>query len=102
MSPFSFLFNFALPSLSSVNAYLPALSLPENIQQRLVSFVLRRTLGRFVRHDGLLGDKVETQVATGRIAFGHLALDSDVRLVFLRVLAGLKADRTSYYVMTGY
>lgn len=80
MSPLSFLSAFALPSFSSVNSYLPTLSLPENIQQKLVSFVLRRTLGRFVQHEGLLGDKVETQVATGRIAFGRLELDPSVRL----------------------
>lgn len=59
---------------------MPYLSLPENIQQKLVSFVLRRTLGKFVQHDGLLGDKVETQIASGRIAFGRLELDQQVCL----------------------
>jgi autophagy-related protein 2 len=91
MSPFSFLYNFTLPSLSSVNAYLPNLFLPENIQQKLVSFVLRRTLGKFVQHDGLLGDKVETQVASGRIAFGRLELDQQVCLRY--IMEGIVAPR---------
>jgi autophagy-related protein 2 len=81
-SMFSFLSAFSLPTLSNFTTYIPGLSLPDNLQKRLVSFVLRRTLGRFVQHDGLLSERVDAQVSSGKLKIQRLDLDHAVSRLF--------------------
>lgn len=64
---------FTLPSL-------PSISLPANVQRRFLSFVLRRTLGRFVLPSGLDVERISAQVSEGRVELELLELDSRVWL----------------------
>jgi hypothetical protein len=41
--------------------------IPENIQKRLVGYLLQRTLGSFVKRDGLELDGIEAAIEQGRI-----------------------------------
>jgi hypothetical protein len=78
MSPWSFLSDLVSPVIGSLNSYLPVFGLPEGVQHKLVGFILRRTLGRFVKHDGLLARQVDEGISSGSISFGRLELDAKV------------------------
>ncbi|ODO11399.1 hypothetical protein I350_00178 [Cryptococcus amylolentus CBS 6273] len=60
---------FALPSL-------PSISLPANIQRRFLSYVLKRTLGRFVLHQALDAERIQAQVSAGQVELEELQVDS--------------------------
>ncbi len=63
---------FALPQL-------PSISLPANIQRRFLSYVLRRTLGRFVKSGGLDVERIQAQISEGWVEIEGLEIDADVR-----------------------
>lgn len=69
--PSFFSFPFTLPSL-------PGISLPTNIQRRFLSYVLRRTLGRFVVPEGLDVERISAQVSEGWVELDSLELDPAV------------------------
>lgn len=62
-----------LPNLPS----LPLPSLPSNLQRRLLSFLLRRSLGRFVT-GGLDADAIDADLARGNVSVQRLQLASQV------------------------
>jgi len=74
-----------LPSLSSLLSYLPTVSLspllplPSNLQQRLVSFLLRKTLGGIVK-GGLDSDRIHADIRDGSFAIGKVDIDQQVSL----------------------
>lgn len=80
MSPLGFLSSFAFPAWSSIP--LPSIGsyVPENIQKRLVSYLLQRTLGKFVKQDGLQLDGIEAAINQGRVKLEGLQIDTEVRL----------------------
>ncbi|KAG0659205.1 autophagy- protein 2 [Rhodotorula mucilaginosa] len=67
--------------LASAATYLPALPsvpIPAKLQQRLVAFLLRRTIGRFVKGGGhSLGDegRIEADVRNGRVVVRDVEID---------------------------
>jgi autophagy-related protein 2 len=69
--PSFFTWPFALPTL-------PSISLPANIQSRFLSYVLKRTLGRFVLTGGLDVDKIQAQISEGWIEIQGLEVDEEV------------------------
>ncbi|GAA5939457.1 hypothetical protein JCM1841_000108 [Sporobolomyces salmonicolor] len=70
------------PSLSSLAGWLPALPsvsfpslpLPSNLQQRLVSFLLRKSLGSFIK-GGLDSDRIEADLREGSFRVSRVELD---------------------------
>ena len=75
---FSFLTSY-LPPLSS----LPLPSLPQNLQPRLLSFLLRRAVGSFVKgglNPSQDGDQVKADLAKGTISVNNLELDPNVSI----------------------
>ncbi|GAA5878303.1 hypothetical protein JCM1840_002374 [Sporobolomyces johnsonii] len=70
------------PSLSSLAGWLPALpsvsfpfpSLPSNVQQRLVGFLLRKSLGSFIK-GGLDSDRVEADLREGSFRVSRVEVD---------------------------
>lgn len=79
MSPFSYLSSLAsFPTFPDFASYLPGISLPDNVQKRLTGFILRRTLGKFVKEDGLVAEKVEGQIGGGVVKLDRLDLDEKV------------------------
>ncbi|GAA6002021.1 Atg2p [Rhodotorula paludigena] len=63
--------------IAAATSYLPALPavpLPTRLQQRLVAFILRRTLGGFLR-GGLDEDRVEADVRNGRFTVRGVQVD---------------------------
>ncbi|KAK8870012.1 hypothetical protein IAR55_000582 [Kwoniella newhampshirensis] len=62
-------FPFALPSL-------PSISLPANIQRRFLSYVLKRALGRFVRHGALDAERIQAQISEGWLEIEKLEVDT--------------------------
>ena len=77
MPPFSFLSSFAFPIWSSIPVTIGAY-IPENIQKRLVGYLLQRTLGRFVKREGLEVDGIEAAIEQGRIRLSGLQIDTEV------------------------
>ncbi|KAJ9105319.1 hypothetical protein QFC21_001687 [Naganishia friedmannii] len=75
MSPFSFLSYFAFPTFPSISVPDIGSYLPENIQKRLVSYLLQRTLGKFVQKDGLQLERIEAEIKQGRIRLEGLQID---------------------------
>ncbi|OXG22622.1 hypothetical protein C366_00940 [Cryptococcus neoformans Tu401-1] len=61
-------FPFTLPSL-------PTISLPANIQRRFLSYVLKRTLGRFVSHQALDAERIQAQVSEGWVEIENLEIE---------------------------
>jgi hypothetical protein len=55
----------------------PSLSLPSNVQNRVLSYILRRAVGRFVKA-GLDVDEVQAQLAQGAVELDGLELDPQV------------------------
>lgn len=74
MSPFSFLASL-LPPLPNLS--FP--SLPQNLQRRLLSFLLRKSIGGFVR-GGLDAEAIEADLGKGSVRVQGLELESDVRV----------------------
>ncbi|GAA5897992.1 Atg2p [Sporobolomyces salmoneus] len=69
-----------LSTLSSLLSYLPTVSisplipLPSNLQQRLVSFLLRKTLGGIIK-GGLDSDRIEADIRDGSFAINKVEID---------------------------
>ena len=59
-------------------ASLPSISLPANIQRRFLSYVLKRSLGKFVKAGGLDVDRIQAQISEGWIEVEGLELDTEV------------------------
>lgn len=71
--------------VSSLLPALPALptpSLPQSIQRRLLSFLLRRAVGTLVE-GGLDPEQIEADLAQGSARVSNLQLSSKVRPTFL-------------------
>lgn len=70
-----------LPSLPSFTS-LPSLpSLPQNIQRRFLSFVLRRSIGKFVKAGGLDAERIEGAIVGrggGEVRLEGVTLDEEV------------------------
>jgi autophagy-related protein 2 len=64
-------FPWSLPSL-------PSISLPANIQRRFLSYVLKKSLGRFVRAGGLDVERIQAQIGEGWVEIEGLELDTEV------------------------
>jgi hypothetical protein len=77
MPPFSFLSSLAFPAWSSIPVSIGSY-IPENIQKRLVGYLLQRTLGKFVKREGLQLDGIEAAIEQGRIRLNGLEIDADV------------------------
>ena len=67
----SFLSGWELPSIS-------AYSLSSALQRRVLSFLLKRTLGHLVRGGQLDLDQIEAGIGSGRIEIRNVELDSQV------------------------
>lgn len=74
MFSWSSLFPFELPTLG-----LPTFSIPANIQRRFISFVLRQSLGKFVRPGQLDDEQVDSQIGSGFIEISRIELADEVR-----------------------
>ncbi|OCF72102.1 hypothetical protein I204_07366 [Kwoniella mangroviensis CBS 8886] len=61
---------FTLPSL-------PSISLPANIQRRFLSYVLKRSLGRFVKDEALDAERIQAQLSEGRVEIEGLEIDTN-------------------------
>ncbi|KAJ9095753.1 hypothetical protein QFC19_007466 [Naganishia cerealis] len=75
MSPFSFFSSFAFPTFPAISVPTIGSYLPENIQKRLVSYLLQRTLGKFVAKDGLQLERIEAEINQGWIRLEGLQID---------------------------
>lgn len=79
--------------LSSAATYLPSLPsvpIPAKLQQRLVAFLLRRAIGRFVKGGGhSLADegRIEADVRNGRVVVRDVEIDDAVGTSLLRSFA---------------
>lgn len=62
---------FSLPQL-------PSISLPANIQRRFLSYVLKRSLGRFVKEGSLDVERIQAQISQGWVEIEHLDVDTAV------------------------
>lgn len=77
-------FDSLIAPLASAASYLPCLpsvAVPAKLQQRLVAFLLRRAIGRFVKGGGhSLGDegRIEADVRNGRFVVRGLEVDEAV------------------------
>lgn len=67
----SFPWSLPLPSL-------PSISLPANIQRRFLSYILKRSLGKFVKAGGLDAERIQAQISEGRVEIEGLEIDVDV------------------------
>ncbi len=64
-------------SLPTIPLSLP--SLPSNIERRLVSYLLKSSLGHFVTLDSFSDDQIDSQIASGSIEITSLAFKDDAR-----------------------
>jgi autophagy-related protein 2 len=76
MTVWSYL-SWAVPPLPALPSFFN-LSLPPNIQKRFVSYLLKRSLGRFVKGGGLDVEKIEGQISEGTLKLEKLELDVEV------------------------
>lgn len=67
------LFPFELPSIG-----LPAFALPANIQRRFISYILRKSLGKFVKPGQLDDRQVDSQIGNGSIEITQIELADEV------------------------
>ena len=67
----TFLSSWSFPSF-------PPISLPASIQRRFLSYVLKRTLGRYVRAGGLDVDRIQAQISDGWVEIEGLEVDEVV------------------------
>ncbi|WWD01656.1 hypothetical protein V866_008601 [Kwoniella sp. B9012] len=63
-------FPFTFPSL-------PSISLPANIQRRFLSYVLKRSLGRFVKDEALDAERIQAQLSEGWVEIEGLEIDTN-------------------------
>ncbi len=63
-----------LPGLPSLSFALPA-----SIQGRFISFVLKKTLGHFVKPGQLDIDQIDSQIGSGFVQVTDVQLDNQVR-----------------------
>ncbi|WWC85245.1 uncharacterized protein L201_000107 [Kwoniella dendrophila CBS 6074] len=61
---------FTLPSL-------PSISLPANIQRRFLSYILKRSLGRFVKDEALDAERIQAQLSEGWVEIEGLEVDTN-------------------------
>ena len=64
-----------LPEIPSPNFALPTSS----IQQRFISFVLKKSLGHFLKPGQLDAHQIESQIGSGYVHVNDLELDNEVR-----------------------
>lgn len=78
MSYFSSFFTLhSLPTLPT--SYLPSFpSLPQNLQRRFLSYVLKKSLGHLVKDGALDPERIEAQVVTGHVEVKGVELDESV------------------------
>jgi hypothetical protein len=58
---------------------LPSLGLPTNVQNRLLSFLLRRLLGHLVVGGQIELDRIDADLTRGKLVLGHVDLEAEVR-----------------------
>jgi hypothetical protein len=56
---------------------LPSITLPLSIQQRALTYVLRKALAPFLARD-LAEDELALQISSGRLALSNVQLSSEV------------------------
>jgi autophagy-related protein 2 len=59
---------------------LPSIGLPSNLQAKFLSFVLRRSLGRFLRPGQLDAERIDSQIGSGYVQVTKLELDEHVSI----------------------
>lgn len=75
-----------LPSFLTTLPSLPSVSLPANIQRRFLSYILKRSLGRFVVASGFDVERIQAQLSQGAVDLERLEVNVDVRAVHERQL----------------
>lgn len=73
---------------------LPSVSLPANIQRRFLSYVLKRSLGRFVVASGFDVERIQAQLSQGSVELEKLEVNVEVGSV--RERADITGDQLSY------
>ncbi|WRT66888.1 uncharacterized protein IL334_003851 [Kwoniella shivajii] len=72
---------FSLPSFLTTLPFtlpsLPSISLPANIQRRFLSYVLKRSLGRFVKGQALDAERIQAQLSEGWVELEGLEVDTN-------------------------
>jgi hypothetical protein len=58
---------------------LPYLGLPTNVQNRLLSFLLRRLLGHLVVGGQIELDRIDADLTRGKLVLGRVDLEAEVR-----------------------
>jgi hypothetical protein len=58
---------------------LPTFNVPAQIQNRLLSFAIRRSIGHLLKRGGVEIDKLDTQVGRGWVEVKDVELEEDVR-----------------------
>lgn len=73
------------PSIPSVN-----FALPSRLQGRFISFVLKKTLGNFLKPGQLDAHQIDSQIGSGYVQINDLELDDQVcQTVIMVYSAGL-------------
>lgn len=67
---------FSFPPIS-----LPSLAAPSSIQRRFISFILKRSLGHFVKPGQLNADQIDAQIGNGVLEVKNVELDCTVGLM---------------------
>lgn len=65
-------------SLSSWFSF-PSISLPASIQNRFLSYFLKRSLGHLLKPGQLDAVQIDSQIGSGFVHINNLELDQDVR-----------------------
>ena len=71
----SYWFSSWLPSLPSLNFPFPA-----RLQGRFVSFILKKSLGHFLKPGQLDAHQIDAQIGSGYVQISDLELDDQVRV----------------------
>jgi autophagy-related protein 2 len=75
----TFWYSSWLPSLPSIE-----FALPSGIQRRFISFVLRKSLGHFLKLGQLDVNQIDSQIGSGYVQVRDLELDNEVRHLLVR------------------
>lgn len=80
----SFLPSISLPSLPSLSS-LPQIPIPQNLQNKLLSFLLQKSLGKYLKttdgkEGGLDSKIIETDLSKGEVKILGLELSKEVCL----------------------
>lgn len=70
-------FSSWLPGLPSID-----FALPSGLQARFISFVLKKSLGHFLKPGQLDSRQIDTQIGSGYVQVNDLELDNQVRLFY--------------------